>query len=36
MGYLIDVIYICREAFKLISLVLITPLGLAASYLFTW
>ncbi|MDO8826392.1 hypothetical protein [Methylophaga sp.] len=36
MGYLIDFFYLMKEFFKLLFLVLISPLGLLAGYLFSW
>ena len=36
MSYLIDVVYVGREVIKLFSVAVISPFGLAASYLFTW
>lgn len=36
MGYVIDFFYFMKEFFKLLFLVLISPLGLMAGYLFSW
>jgi hypothetical protein len=36
MGYLVDFFYLMKELFKLLLLVLISPLGLMAGYLFSW
>ena len=36
MGYLIDAYYLFRELFKLLFMVLISPLGLAAGFFLSW
>jgi hypothetical protein len=36
MGYVIDFFYFIKEMFKLLFLVLISPLGLAAGLLMSW
>lgn len=36
MGYLIDAFYLFRELFKLLFMVLISPLGLAAGFFLSW
>tara|TARA_R110001606_G_scaffold395190_2_gene566951 strand:- start:28854 stop:29009 length:156 start_codon:yes stop_codon:yes gene_type:complete len=36
MGYLIDSMYLVRELLKLTFMVLVSPLGLVAAYLFSW
>ncbi len=36
MGYLIDMLYLMRELLKLAFMVMISPLGLAASYFISW
>lgn len=36
MGYVIDCIYLLKEMFKLLLLVLISPLGLTAGFLMSW
>lgn len=36
MGYLIDAFYLLRELFKLLFMVLISPLGLAAGFFLSW
>lgn len=34
MGYIIDAIYFSREVIKLAFMVVISPMGIAAGYLF--
>lgn len=36
MGTLIDLYYLTRELFKLLFMVMISPLGLAAGLLLAW
>lgn len=36
MGLLIDLFYLMRELFKLLFMVMISPLGLAAGFLLAW
>ncbi len=36
MGVVIDFIYLIRELIKLSFMVIISPFGIVAGYLFTW
>jgi hypothetical protein len=36
MGYLIDSLYLIRELLRLAFMVLISPFGLLAAYLYSW
>lgn len=36
MGYLIDVMFLLRELVKLVFMVMISPLGIAAGILVAW
>jgi hypothetical protein len=36
MGLVVDCYYLLRELFKLVFMVMISPLGLAAGFLLAW
>jgi hypothetical protein len=36
MGYLVDLMFLLSELVKLLFMVMISPLGIAAGFLFAW